>query len=96
MTRQYLVGELSELLGLLEASVPPGSALSVPIVSLRREAEQLAPAELTGVTQRAMALANALCWRALSCGDATAFARRAAITAGLYEFGVCAGLLEEE
>jgi hypothetical protein len=44
---------------------------------------------------RALALTDALCWQSLQCGETAAFTRQSTICAELYDFGVCAGLLEE-
>ena len=95
MTQQYLVGELSELLGLLEVSVPGGGSSARRVARLRREAENRGPAGLAGMAVRAVAMADALCWEALGRGDVAAFAREAEVAAELQRFGVCAGLLDE-
>ena len=52
-------------------------------------------AALGSVVVRALGLANRFCWDSLECGDALAFSRRVAICADLWEFSVCACLVEE-
>jgi hypothetical protein len=43
-----------------------------------------------------VALAENLCWESPDRGDTMAFTRQAAVCDELQEFGVCAGLLEED
>lgn len=95
MTRQYLVGELSILLGRSQAAAP-SQAWARSAALLRREAETRPPEALASVTTRAIALANDMCWASLTCADTKIFARQAKIAADLQEFGVCAGLLEDD
>ena len=45
---------------------------------------------------RAVELTDRVCWDALARGETGAFVREAAICAELWEFGVCAGLLEDD
>ena len=94
MTRQYLAGELSVLLGRLELAAPD-AACAVTVHRLRREAETSPPAALGPVAARALSVADQACWRALERGDALAFARQAEACGELWRFGVCADLLEE-
>jgi hypothetical protein len=94
MTRQYLAGELSVLLGHLQAAAPTEVAAR-DAWSLRHAAETEPIPALRSVTVRALALAEGLCWDSLNQGDAAAFAREAAVCAELHEFGVCAGLLKD-
>jgi hypothetical protein len=94
MTRQYVVGELSVILGELER-VAPGDAAVDDVAHLRREAERTPPTALAPVAERAMELTDDLCWDALAHGETEAFAREAAIGAELWEYGVCAGLFED-
>jgi hypothetical protein len=47
------------------------------------------------VAVRALELADTLCWDSLTRGDTGAFVRQAAICAELWQFGVCADLLDE-
>ncbi|HEV8625307.1 MAG TPA: hypothetical protein VG034_12675 [Acidimicrobiia bacterium] len=95
MTRQYLAGELSVLLGQLQAiDRKEGSVRG--IARLRYEAETCPSGALSSVAVRALLLSDELCWESLTSGDAVAFSREAAISAELLEFGVCAGLLGED
>jgi hypothetical protein len=94
MTRQYVVGELSLILGELQQVAPCDAAVE-HVVHLRREAERTSPIELAPVAVRAIALTDDLCWDALTQGETEAFVREATICAELWEYGVCAGLLED-
>lgn len=95
MTQQYLAGELSSLLGELQAVVTnPASARD--LARLRHEAETWPLAALPGVAARALMVADELCWDSLARADTAAFTSRAALGADLHEFGVCAGLLDDE
>ena len=94
VTQQYLVGELSLLLSNV-AAVAGDDACAREIVQLRYATEALPPSELAGVAIRALRLVDALCWAALCRGDIGAFNDQVEVTGRLYEFGVCAGLLDE-
>ncbi|WP_427885508.1 hypothetical protein ACQHIV_24630 [Kribbella sp. GL6] len=95
MTRQYVVGELSVLLGQLGAAASDEvSARSAE--ALRREAETRPFCALPAVTARAIALADEMCWISLLHGNVVAFDHQAADSALLYEFGLCSGLLGDE
>lgn len=94
MTQQYLAGELSVLLAQLHAAAPD-RRLAGDIAGLRREAETVPVTTLASVAARAMRLADVLCWESLSRGDTVAFCQQVAVSAELYEFGVCSGLLGE-
>jgi hypothetical protein len=94
MTQQYLAGELSVLLGRLQA-VATNQASVREVAQLRREAETGPVTALPFVVVQALALTDTLCWDSLEQGAAAAFACQAAICAELRDFGVCAGLLEE-
>ena len=94
MTQQYLAGELSLRLGQLQAAAASrGRAREV--ARLRREAETVPLAALGCVALRALELADGMCWGSLVRGDGAAFSRQAAICAELWEFAICADLLEE-
>ena len=94
MTQQYLAGELSVLLGRVQA-VATTEAEGREAWSLRAAAET-GPIERLGcVTVRALALTDRLCWDSLRGGDIGAFNRQAAAGAALREFGVCSGLLRD-
>lgn len=94
MTQQYLAGELSLLLAQLRAAATD-EASARDVDGLRREAETLPLSALVSLTVRAITHADLMCWDSVARGDVTAFSRQAAASAKLYEFGVCAGLLEE-
>ncbi len=95
MTQQYLVGELSLILGELQA-VAANEAVVREIARLRQEAETSPPAALAPLVKRAVDLTNRVCWDTLKWGDVGTFVREAAICAELRELGVCAGLLKED
>jgi len=95
MTQQYLAGELSSLLGELQ-TVAPNGAWARDLARLRHEAETWSLPALSSVAVRALVVTDDLCWDSLTRADAGAFARQAALGAELYEFGVCAGLLEDD
>jgi hypothetical protein len=92
MTRQYVAGELSVLLGHLQA-VTTSEASGREAWLLRHAAETKPVLALGPVAVRALALAEGLCWDSLNGGDAGSFSRRAAVCAELHDFGVCSGLL---
>jgi len=95
MTRQYVAGELSVLLGHLQA-VTTSEASGREAWSLRDAAETRPVLALGPVAVRALALAECLCWDSLSEGDAAAFSSQAAVCAELHDFGVCSGLLDDD
>jgi hypothetical protein len=95
MTRQYVAGELSVLLGHLQA-VTTSEASGREAWSLRDAAETKPVLALGPVAVRALALAECLCWDSLSEGDAAAFCSQAAVCAELHDFGVCSGLLDDD
>ena len=95
MTRQYVAGELSVLLGQLQAAATTEES-GREAWSLRQAAETEPITALGSVTERALALTEGLCWDSLNRGDIAAFTRQAAVCAELHDFGVCAGLLEED
>jgi len=95
MTQQYLAGELSLLLGELQALTANQTSVR-DLGCLRREAETCPLPALRSVTVRALALTDGLCWESLDRADATTFTRQAAVCAALHEFGLCAGLLEDD
>ncbi len=93
MTQEYLAGELSVRLEQLQAatSAKGGSQLA----HLRHQVESSPPTSLATAMRCALALADGLCWDSLAQGDALSFARQAAVSADLRQFGVCARLLED-
>ncbi|MGV9386903.1 hypothetical protein ACWDRB_64750 [Nonomuraea sp. NPDC003707] len=92
MTQQYLAGELSLLLGQLQAAATSVSSARM-VGWLRHEAETRPVTALTAVTMQALMLADCLCWESLARSDVFAFVRQAEISADLHEFGMCAGWL---
>jgi len=94
MTQQYLAGELSLLLAQLQ-TVATDNARVRDLARLRQEAETRPLPALPSVAVRALELADSVCWDSLARGDTAAFVHQAAICAELWQFGVCAGLLEE-
>lgn len=94
MTRQYVAGKLSVLLGHVRA-VSVTEAAQRYAWALRHAAETEPISALASVTARALALIEGLCWDPLNQGDASTFTRQAAVGAELREFGVCSGLLTE-
>lgn len=95
MTQQYLAGELSVLLGRVQA-ITTTEVAGREAWSLRVAAENGPIQRLGWVTVRALALTERLCWDSLDCGDTTAFIGQAAAAAALREFGVCSGLLSDK
>jgi len=93
MTQQHLAGELSLLLEQLQAAMT-NEASAVEVAHLRQRTETGPRSALASVVVRALEVADSVCWDSLTRGDA-AFIRQAAVGAELWEFSVCAGLLEE-
>ena len=94
MTQQYRLGELSLILGELEA-VATNEAAVRNIAVLRREAETGSLRALASVAARALELIDGWCWDSLTRGDSAAFTRQAAICGELWEFAICAALLDD-
>jgi hypothetical protein len=94
MTQQYLVGELSLLLGQLEAAMTDDASV-VEVAHLRQRAETGPRSALAAVAVCALEMADGACSDSLTRGDAASFICQATVGAELWEFGVCAGLLEE-
>ncbi len=94
MTRQYIAGELSLILEELQAAASD-QATARDVARLRQEAETAPLASLPSVAVRALELSDRACWDSLARGEIAAFTREAAICTELWQFGVCAGLLEE-
>jgi hypothetical protein len=94
MTRQYLIGELSSVLGELQEEVTdPMSAHHV--ARLRCQVERTPVMELTSAAIRGLELIDRLCRESLDRGDAATFNRLAGIGGELRSFGVCAGLFAD-
>jgi acetyl-CoA synthetase len=94
MTRQYIAGELSLILGELQ-TVATSRATARAAARLRHEAETAPFTALASVAVRGLELTDRACWDSLAGGEIGAFDREAAICTELWRFGVCAGLLEE-
>jgi hypothetical protein len=94
MTQQYLVGELSELLGRFQVVAVDCGEWRASLVRLRWEAESAAPEALAQVVRQALALVDVVSGDALERGDLIAFFRIADVGTALREFGGCAGLLD--
>jgi hypothetical protein len=93
MTQEYLIGELSARLEQLLTAATSESANEIS--RLRGEVETSPAGLLPLATERALALADVLCWDSLGRGDSEAFARQAWISADLWLFGVSARLISE-
>ncbi len=91
MTRQYVVGEFSGLLGGLEPA-PPGP-LADAIRRLRREIEGDSRGKLPTLALDALDLADAACWSALECGDVEGFRRCSRAVVVLRDFARSASLI---
>lgn len=94
MTQQYLIGELSLILGELQGVATTEAAMRA-VGRLRREVETGSFKTLPSVAARALALTDGWCWDSLVRGDSAAFAKQAAICGELWDFAVCACLLED-
>lgn len=92
MTQQYRCGEFAWRLAELEAAA--GIARTA-VRQLRREAEVMAPSMLGDLAQRALQLADTICWHALDQGDLHTFASTATIAADLHQFAISARLIDE-
>jgi hypothetical protein len=91
MTQQYLVGELSLLLGELQAAMT-SEASAIEVGRLRYRAETWPRSALAFLVVRALEVAERECWDSLTRGDPE-FIRQREVCAELLEFGVYAGLL---
>lgn len=93
MTQQYLAGELSVLLGHLQAAATTDASRR-DAWSLRQAVETQPVTVLGSVTVAALALTERMCWDSLTRGDLAAFSCQAAVCAELHDFGICAGLIK--
>jgi hypothetical protein len=91
MTQQYIVGELSELISLLEPVW--GEWLAGTVYALRRQVECSPVADLAPLAAEAMTVADMVCWVSLEEGDTVGFGRQSAAAVRLHEFAVSANLL---
>jgi hypothetical protein len=89
MTQQYLVGQLSALLGDLERTAAEWEAL---VHDLRRVVECSQPPVLPALVGDVLQLSDSVCWAALDHGDAKRFRSCAQAAAELGEFIDSAGL----
>jgi hypothetical protein len=89
-----LTGELSLRVAELEA-VAGKQTCARGVADLRREAETGPLTGLASVAMRALELSDRMSWDSLTRGDAPEFGREAPIFAELWDFAVCAGLLED-
>ena len=94
MTQQYLAGELSLLLGQLQAGTADTASME-EIAHLRKLVEAGPRPALAHSAVRALEMCDHLCWGALMSDDSATFTREAETCAELWEFGLCADLLEE-
>ncbi len=90
MTEQYLIGELSQLIG--DFGSVPDEFLQSVLLDVRRSVEQGSTADLPMLAREAMGLAELLCMTALARCDARQFNFYLAKAAALDEFVVSAGL----
>lgn len=95
MTRQYIAGELSLILGELQGVATDRTTVR-DVAHLRQEAETMPSEALAFVAVRALELTEGACWDSLTRGETAVFDREAAICAELWQFGLCAGLIEED
>jgi hypothetical protein len=95
MTQEYLVGETSMLLALLE-SATSDDVHRAEISRLRHDAERTPPGGLSSIAARALRLADRLCWESLDRGDTEAFGRQCSCEAALRDFCICAQLISDE
>ena len=84
VTQQYLVGELSILVGELHRSARRECPDAVG--ELRRRVERAGPGQLAALAGEAIAHADELCWASLEAGDLAAFIEQATAAAALGDF----------
>jgi hypothetical protein len=90
MTRQYIIGEFSTLVGELESTA---GEFGDAVRDLRREIETCSLFGLPRLAHEALALSDLVCWVALERGDVTSFRRCADTAVILREFTASANLL---
>ena len=91
MTQQYIVGELSSLLGSLQPA--PGELLTDAVRTLRHEVEFSPLPTLPRLAHEALELTDLICRAALEQGDADGFCRCVGTAIALRDFAEGAGLL---
>jgi hypothetical protein len=90
MTQQYLIGQLSVLLGDLPPA--PSERLAAAVHDLRHEVESCPLAMLPRLASQAVNLTDAICWAALERGDSDGFCGCAKAAFALGEFTDSASL----
>jgi hypothetical protein len=90
MTQEYIVGELSALLG--ELQPPPGEWLGA-VNRLRGEVESSPVPQLPELAREALQLTDTICWAALERGDVRGFYGCATTAGALRDFADNARLL---
>jgi hypothetical protein len=90
MTEQYLIGELSSLLGDLE---PVPGPFDLALRDLRREVEASPPSRLRHLVEPAVTLTSSICWAALETGDVCRFCEDVNAVIRLRDFVFSANLL---
>jgi hypothetical protein len=91
VTQQYLIGQLSALLG--ELQPPPGEWMADAVHDLRREVETSPLQMLPRLAREATSLTDVICWGALERGDSGGFCRYANAAVALGDFTDSAGLI---
>jgi hypothetical protein len=91
MTQQYIVGELSALIGDLYPIFR--KELAADVRNLRQRVESTPIGALGPLAAEAETIADVTCWTSLEHGDTGAFTRQATAAALLHEFAVNANLL---
>jgi len=91
MTQQYMVGEFSAFLG--ELPPVPDELLGSALQTLRREVEESPVWSLHLLTQRALALTEAISWVTLEQGDMQRFCRGVDTAVAFRHFVASANLL---
>ncbi len=92
VTQQYIVGELSSLLGDLR---PVSDRWGRKVDELRHEVEHASVPLLPQLVREAVGLTDQVCLDALEHEDVNGFGRYAEVGAALLEFSANAGLVPE-
>ena len=94
VTQQYIIGELTLRLMLLQASAPSDESAG-EFARLRLQTETVSFDALPSVAMHALNLVRGLCRESLARGDLRALTDQATMAADLREFAVSASLLGE-
>jgi hypothetical protein len=94
MTQQYIIGELTLRLMLLQASAPSDESAG-DFARLRLQTETASFEALPSMAMHALDLVRRLCRDSLARGDLKALTDQATMAADLREFAVSASLLGE-